>query len=150
MRTESGRSLIEMLGVLAVAGLVSLGAIKMYRSAATRQNRFVAEQELRDLAENTKIIYSGRRNYTGVSKSYLIKTGALKTEKIDGYDFKVRAGEDGKTFSIVFDGMGYGDCAYFATKKFDWADGIAVNGFADQPATLCAELHPNRLEFIVR
>ena len=142
--------MIEMLGVMAVAGLVTLGALRMYQTVLTRQQRFVAEQELRELAENAKIIYSGRKNYAGISKSYLIKTGALKTETIGGRDFRIRSNGDGKTFSIIFDGLNLGDCAYFAAKKFDWADGALVNGFADRPASLCAEIHPNRLEFIVR
>ncbi|MDR2268847.1 MAG: hypothetical protein LBD94_01535 [Rickettsiales bacterium] len=147
---ESGRSLIEMLGVLAVGGLLTVGAIKMYQTARVRQQRFIAEQELKELAENVKIIYSGRKNYTGISKSYLIKTGALKIEKIGGNDFRVVSGDDGKTFSIIFDNLDKSDCAYFAIKKFNWADGIAVNGFSESPQALCAEIAPNKLEFIIK
>lgn len=139
-----------MLGVLALGGMLAFGAVKMYQTVRLRQQRFVAEQELKELAENAKIIYSGRKNYAGISKSYLIKTGALKTEKIGGRDFRVQSNGDGKTFSIVFDNLGEGDCAYFATRKYDWADGVAVNGFADTPQSLCAETAPNRLEFIIR
>ena len=150
MNEESGRSLIEMLGVLALAGVISFGAITMYRTARLRQQRFVAEQELKVLAENAKIIYSGRQNYAGITKDFLIKTGALKVEKIDAHDFRIQSNDGGKTFSIVFEDLDIGECAYFATKKFDWAEAVAVNGFTDRPASYCAELHPNRLEFIVR
>jgi len=150
MNNESGRSLIEMLGVLALAGIVSFGAIAMYRTARLRQTRFIAEQELKTLAENAKIIYSGRQNYTGITKDFLIKTGALKVERIAGQDFRIQSQGDGKTFSIVFENLNMSDCAYFATKRFDWTEAVAVNGFTDNPVSFCAELHPNRLEFIIR
>ena len=142
--------MIEMLGALAIGGLVTFGAIKMYQTARVRQQRFVAEQDLKELAENAKIIYSGRKNYTGISKSYLIKTGALKVEKIGGHDFRVASNGEGKTFSIIFDDMNMSDCAHFATKKFEWADAIAVNGFSDSPQSNCAEIAPNKLEFIIK
>ena len=150
MNAQSGRSLIEMLGVMAVAGLITFGTLQMYRAARTRQGRFIAEQELKELAENAKIIYSGRKNYTGISKNFLIKAGALKTEKINGRDFRVQTNDGGKTFSIIFDGLDLGDCAYFATKKFDWADATVVNGSVNNPAASCAESAPNKLEFIAR
>ena len=150
MNNESGRSLIEMLGVLALGGLVTFSAIRMYQTVRTQQQRIVAEQELKELAENSKIIYSGRKNYSGISKSYLIKTGALKVEEIGGKDFRIQSNDDGKTFSIIFDDLNIGDCAYFATKKFEWAEAVAVNGFSENPTTLCAENYPNRLEFIIR
>ena len=150
MKNESGRSLIEMLGVLAIGGIITFGAIMMYQTVRARQQRMVAEQELKNIAENTKIIYSGRKNYTGISKNYLIKTCVLKTEKIAGHNFRVISAEDGKSFSIIFDDFDHGECAYFATKKFDWAAGVAVNGFSENPAALCAEIHPNKLEIIIK
>jgi len=149
-KNESGRSLIETLGVLMLAGLMVVAAVRMYQTVRHRQLRFIAEQELKTLVENTKIIYAGRKNYTGITKNYLIKTGVLKVEKIGGHDFRVQSNNEGKTFSVIFDKLDMGDCAYFATKKFDWATSVAVNGFSDQAASLCSDVHPNKVEFIVK
>jgi Tfp pilus assembly protein PilE len=113
-----------MLGVLAVGAILSVAAVRMYQNVRARQQRFEAEQDLKSLAENARLIYSGRKNYAGISKSYLLKTGALKTEKIMGMDFSVAASENGKSFSIVFGDIGESDCAYFSLKKFDWAASI--------------------------
>jgi prepilin-type N-terminal cleavage/methylation domain-containing protein len=150
MNAQSGRSLIEMLGVLAIGGVIAAGAVETYRVVRSRQTRTFAEQELKNIAENAKILYSGRKNYSGIGKSYLIKAGALKVEKIGDNDFRIAAAEDGKSFSIIFDNMNFGDCSYFATKKYEWAAGVAVNGFSDDPSSLCAESHPNKLEFIIK
>lgn len=137
-----------MLGVLLIAGLITAAGLQMFQSARTKQQRFVAEQELSDLAENVKILYSGRKNYANVSKNFLIKAGAIKTEKLGAYDFRIRSNDDGRTFSIIFDGLNFADCAYFATKKFDWAIAAAVNGSIDKPASACAESALNKIEFI--
>ena len=139
-----------MLGVLMLAGVITFGAVKLYQSARDRQSRFIAEHELKELAENIKILYSGRHNYTGISTDYLIKAGALKTEKIAGQPFRVQSSFDGKSFSIVFNDMNHGDCVYFATKKFEWADGVAVNGMTGHASAYCAETHPNKLELTAR
>lgn len=149
MNSESGRSLIEMLGVLAIGAIISFGAIKMYQSVRARQVRFVAEQELKSLSENAKILFVGRQDYTGISKSYLIKAGALKTEFIAGHDFKVISDEGGKSFRIVFEDFDFGECAYFSTVKLSWADKVTVNGFSEEPSDLCAKSAPNRLEITV-
>ena len=150
MTNESGRSLIEMLGVLALAGIIAIGAIRMHQTARVRQQRFMAEQDLRELAENARILYSGRRNFSGISKNHLIASGALRTDKIAGHGFRVEARDEGRAFAVIFDAMNLSDCAFFATRRFDWAYEVRVNGFADNPSTLCAEIAPNRLEFIVR
>ena len=150
MHGDSGRSLIEMLGVMAIAGIMAVGAVKMYQTVRTRQQRFVAEQELRGLAENARLIYAGRRNYAGISKGYLIKAGALRADRIGGRDFRLQSAEDGKTFSVIFDNVDFGDCAYYASKRFDWTEGAAVNGMAASPAAFCARDATNKLEFIIR
>lgn len=146
---ESGRSLIEMLGIMALAGVMALGAIRMYSTVHNRQARFIADKELAELAENARIIYSGHKNYAGISKSYLIKSGALKIEKIKGLDFDIRPGDDDKTFSIIFNNVDFGDCTYWAMKNFSWALAISVNGFVDNASDFCAQSALNKVEFII-
>lgn len=147
---QSGRSLLEMLGLLAIGAIIAVGAAELYTGVRTRQARFVAEQDLRELAENARLLYAGRRNYTGITKNFLIKAGALRTETIMGQSFRIHPNTGGHTFSIIFDSMNFSDCAFFATKRFDWAYAVAINGFTTHARTMCAELHPNRVEFIIR
>ena len=137
---ESGRSLIEMLGILAVGAIMAVAAVRMYRNVRSRQQRFEAEQDLKALAGNARLLYSGRKNYAGISKGYLMKTGALKTEHILGMDFRLAASENGKTFSIIFNEVGESDCAYFSIRKFDWAESTAAS---------CAAA-PRKVEFVVK
>jgi hypothetical protein len=150
MNNESGRSLIEMLGVLAIGGIMVFGSVRMYQTVQTRQKRFLAEQDIGTLIDNSRTMFGGRRNFTGISRDYLIKSGALKSNTIAGYDFRIIASEDGTTFSVIFDDMTFGDCAYFATKKYNWASSVAVNNVTISPASMCSETSLNKVEFVIK
>ena len=78
--TQSGRSMIEMLGVLAIVGVLSAGGIAGYSMAmqSYKTNQLIERMQL--LANRTISIYKG--NYVGVSKDNLINSG-----KVSAADF---------------------------------------------------------------
>jgi Tfp pilus assembly protein PilE len=149
---QRGASMIEMLGVLALSGIMTYGAIKLYQSVRSRQARAAAAMELSDLAANAKVLFRGRGDYSAISLDYLIKAGALKNTNfpIPNAEMRVQSADLGKSFAIVLTGLGLGDCAYFATAKTDWAVAVKANGFADDAKSYCYELEKNTVEFIVQ
>ena len=56
MRGESGRSLIEVIGVMAIAGVMTVSALGVYNMLRANQARSIASMELKQIAENTKIL----------------------------------------------------------------------------------------------
>ena len=148
---QSGRSMIEMLGILALAGVMAFGAFKLYQTLRARQTRITAEMELSDIASNAKLLFRGRGDYSNISLDYLVKAGAVPTNKspIPNAELSVMSEELGKKFAIRLDGLSYGDCAYFATAKLDWAEFVRINGFTDNAKSFCYEIEKNRVEFIV-
>ena len=54
MRGESGRSLIEVIGVMAIAGVMTVSALGVYNMLRANQARSIASMELKQIAENTK------------------------------------------------------------------------------------------------
>lgn len=149
---QAGRSMIEMLGILALAGIMTYGAIKLYQSMRNRTARTTAEMTLSDLASNAKLLFRGRGDYSAISMDYLVKAGALKNTNspLPNTEMTVQSADLGKSFAIVLSGLSFGDCAYFATTKIDWATAIKVNGFSDDAKSYCYEIEKNRLEFIVK
>ena len=152
LRQQRGISMIEMLGVLALAGVMAFGAFKLYQSMRARQVRLTVEIELGDLAQNARLLFRGRGDYSNISVEYLVKAGALRSDKspIDGASFYVRSEDLGKKFAIVLDGVDFGTCAYFATARLEWAEFVRVNGFADNSKSYCYEIEKNTVEFIVK
>ena len=102
MKNESGRSLIEVIGVMAITGVMTVAALGIYNMIRANQVRNIAIAEVKQIAENTKILLEMRGTYEGVSVDYLIKAGALKSNNapIGGENWSVTPSFDGTSFSI--------------------------------------------------
>ena len=55
MIQESGRSLIEILGVLAIGAIMSVATISIYRQVRTTQLRTIATAEIEQIIKNAKL-----------------------------------------------------------------------------------------------
>lgn len=151
MKEQSGRSLIEILGVLAIGAIMVSGTYALYHSTNEKQKRFIASETLKDIATKTKTLleYSG---YTPVSVDYLVESGALDNDKapLGGDNWSITSNIDGTAFSINLVNLSFDECAYFTTKKFDWAINIAVNGYEISDSSVCMKTGENTISFIVQ
>ncbi len=151
MREESGRSLIEIIGVMAIAGVMLAGVVATYNVVRNRQIRTIALDTLEQIAKNTKLLLEVRGDYTGVSVDYLIKSGALKTNKqpIGKPDWSITSSVDGNEFNINLVGLSRGECDYFTTVRMDWVTKIKVNGYESDPGAYCLSSGDNELTLII-
>ena len=62
---QYGRSMIEMLGVLAIIGVLSVGGIAGYSKAMTKWKINKAIDEVNTIVSNTKIIFANHKTYNG-------------------------------------------------------------------------------------
>lgn len=150
MKFESGRSLIEVIGVLALTAIMTAGAIKIYSSVRHNQAHTIASAELREIVKNTKLLFDMRDDYTGVSIEYLVKAGALKNINPPiGEDWSIEAKDEGKYFSINLFNLGTSDCDFFAVSVPQWATDVIVNGHSLDDSTNCFSGNTNNISFIV-
>lgn len=151
MREESGRSLIEIIGIMAIGAIMTVSAVSLYNVIRGNQMRAVASANMEALARDTRLLLGMRGDYSGVSVDYLIKAGALKSDRAPlGGPWSVTAGADGKTFSINLTQLSAGECDYFITTTPGWAAEIRVNGMpADTTADSCFSSRTNEISFIV-
>ena len=151
MREQSGRSLIEIVGVLAIGAIMVSATYSMYHSANEKQKRLIASETLRDIAQKTKTLlqYSG---YKPVSVDYLIESGVLNNDHAPagGANWSVTSNFDGTEFSINLVELSFDECAYFTTKKFDWAMGLSVNDYSSADSSYCMKSGDNTVSFIVK
>lgn len=129
MITERGASMIEIIGVLSIAGLMSAAAIGMYNTIRNNQARKIASTQMDEIVRNTKMLMDMQGDYSGVSVSYLISAGALDNANppIGGDDWSVTPNFDGTGFAINLTELSSGECEYFATTKPKWATRIVIN-----------------------
>jgi hypothetical protein len=151
MREQSGRSLIEIIGVLAISAIMVTGTYAIYNSTNQKQKRLIASETLKDIATKTKTLleYSG---YQNVSVGFLIEAGAISNDKAPagGKDWSVTSSVDGTEFSINLTGLTFDECAYFTTKKLDWVTHISVNGFSFSDTSYCLKGGENTISFFAQ
>ena len=148
MREQSGRSLIEIIGVLAIGAIMLSGTYAIYNSTNQKQKRLIASSNLENIATKTRTLleYSG---YGPVSVDFLIEAGALTNDKAPagGKDWSIVSSIDGTEFSINLVDLSYDECAYFTTKKLDWVTKISVNGYDSGDSSYCLKTGDNRISF---
>lgn len=63
---ESGRSMIEMLGVLAIIGVLSVGGIAGYSKAMAKFRSNKTIDQVSHIVANTRILFGSQRDYSGL------------------------------------------------------------------------------------
>ena len=151
MREQSGRSLIEIISVLAIGGFMIAASYGVYNSINAKQKRLIASETIKTIATKTQTLlqYSG---YTYVSVDFLIESGALNNNRapIGGQDWSITSNFDGTEFSINLVDLSFDECAYFATKKFDWSTHIKINGFDSSDSALCMKSGENTISLFAK
>lgn len=152
MKAESGRSLIEMIGVLAITGVMTASAIAIYNTIRHNQQNSIASATLREVAKNANLLMGMRGDYTGISVDYLIKAGALTTDAAPiGKTWAVEVGAtDTATFEIKLYGLTHNECDFFAAAIPAWAEAMFVNGVDSTEYVQCISASENNITFVAR
>ena len=136
---ENGRSMVEMLGVLAIIGVLSVGGIAGYSKAMNKYKINKTTDQVSMLVANIRTLFSSQGNYDGLTNQQAKKFGVVPNDmytKVSSDDIKNafggdvtiaeaggRAAGDGEAFLITYDGLSSEACVTLATG--DWGSGQA-------------------------
>ncbi len=132
---ESGRSMIEMLGVLAIIGVLSVGGIAGYSKAMNKFKTNKVADNVSMLIANIKTMYAQQNSYEDLSNINAVSMGLVPDELVvdaaagtlsNAYNGAVTiseakslsTGTDKLAFTIQFDGLSREACMTLATN--DW------------------------------
>ena len=151
---QSGRSMIEMLGVLAIVGVLSVAGIAGYSKAMAKYKTNKLIDQISTIAANVKTKFVAQGNYKGIDTKTAYQLGIFPEEMVkDCSDTKCDnavnafsgrtilgigqavespgegkgAEDDDKSFSIYVDGMPKDAC--FALLTADWGSSSGFVGF---------------------
>jgi Tfp pilus assembly protein PilE len=115
---DSGRSMIEMLGVLAIIGVLTVSAIQLYSSAMSKYNRMAVIEDISTMSQEISSYYAGKEDYTGISIRFLESAEIIPDSQTPwNTEYEIFAtGEDNQQFAIRLNELDKGDCMYLA----DW------------------------------
>lgn len=130
---QSGRSMVEMLGVLAIIGVLSIGGIAGYSKAMTKYKANKALDQISMILMNVRVVYASAPNYTGLTTTKAINLGIFPGDmftnpaSMDSTTLKhpfgnsialVAAATPGATFDLTFYSLPADVCATLAST--DW------------------------------
>lgn len=75
--SETGRSMVEMLGVLAIAGVLSIGGIWGYDRAARILRTNNLKDEISTMIANIRTLYYTTADYNGINIPILVSSGFI-------------------------------------------------------------------------
>jgi len=144
-RNESGRSIVEMLGVLAIMGVITIMGISGYSQAVGRINRNKMIEDIVGLAQEVRTLYAGQNLYDED-----VQVNVIGVKGIDpalahplpnpfGGDYIIElAGTpvNGKSpfFKITSNNIGQADCTSFRTMA--WMDARDNDGLDNESKAL--------------
>lgn len=147
---QSGRSMMEMLGVIAIIGVLTVGGIAGYSKAMEKWRINKTSNQISFIVGHLRRLYAGQGDYRGLdsttSHAVIDKTGAFPAEmgkegnyynpfqgrvtvKAAGKDYAEEKNSDGEylsysddmAFTIVYSGIPREACIGLAT--IDWGTG---------------------------
>ena len=83
MNNQNGRSMIEMLGVLAIIGVLSVGGIAGYSKAMEKFKINKTIEQISTIANNVRTTFMSQGNYQGLSTSLAHNAGIIPDEMWD-------------------------------------------------------------------
>ena len=133
---QSGRSMIEMLGVLAIIGVLSVGGIAGYSKAMNKFKTNKVADNVSMLVANIKTLYAQQKDYADLNNASAVSMGVVPDELgttadlTNAFNGTVVISEasstistDKKAFTLTFNGLSREACITLATN--DWGSGYS-------------------------
>ena len=122
---ESGRSMIEIIGVLAIMGLMTVAAFVLIRNGMATQKRNVVIDDVSKIMTGVRTLYA---DYDDLSS--LDGAGALAAMGVDEngpyedstYSVAAVTGDNPQQFVVTVSGLPARDCIVLASRK--WSDAV--------------------------
>ena len=121
---ESGRSMVEMLGVLAIVGVLSVGGIAGYSQAMAKFKVTKAMDQVQTIITNMRTLYASSRTYSQVTPATAYTVGILTDETYTGskginpFGGEINFANTTRTFSVTYTNLTPEACVKIATA--DW------------------------------
>lgn len=155
---QTGRSMVEMLGVLAIIGVLSVGGIAGYSKAMTKFKITKTMDQVSMTVANIRTLYSGQRNYNGLATANALDMGVVPAEMegatvntlVNAFQGAVTIGtvnynnQNASAFRISYENMGQEACVQLITS--DWGSG-ASSGFIGIQVSAAAPQGQNAPQF---
>lgn len=131
---EAGRSMVEMLGVLAIVGVLSIGGISGYSKAMAKYKVNQTLDQISMLVTNIRSTFGNQASYQSLTNTVLVSYGLVDNDmshgKTDGTlknayggTITVSTADNNLAFTVKYDNIPKNACANIASSN--WGDSAA-------------------------
>ncbi len=123
MKQEYGRSMIEMLGVLAIMGVITVGAISLMSIGMRTQKRNAINDEVIEMVTQVRSLMGEYDDYSHINGATIFGAIGMSNKNPYGgfYELAVNPANS-RQFIVSITGLSKSDCEYFITKA--WSDSV--------------------------
>ncbi len=129
MIQESGRSMIEMMGVLAIMGVITVGAVAAISSAMNLQKRNTVNDEVLQMVTQVRQLFGEYDDFSNINNSTVFGAIGMSNKNPYGgtYELSVNP-SNSRQFIVSINGLTQSDCEYFVTKVWSGSIGYELSG----------------------
>lgn len=123
MIQESGRSMVEMLGVLAIMGVITVGAVGMISVATNSQKRNTVNDDVMQIVSGVRQLLGQYDDYSHINNATIFGAMGLSNTNPYGGTYSLATDpSNAHQFIVTIDGLSKTDCEYLVTRA--WTDSV--------------------------
>ena len=142
-RRQGGFTLMEIMMVLVIGAVITIGGITWYQSSQARQQSTDAVRDLNTLVTVIRSVYNGQGDYNGLANATVTRASSfpqplrvpgnaalIKSQWLDdGVDLAAATQDTADdSFSITYKDLDDGACVDFTTQVYTYFDEVNVDG----------------------
>lgn len=136
MKQESGRSMIEMLGVLAIMGVITVGAIGMISTAMRTQKRNAVNDEVMQMVTGVRQLLGEYDDYSHINNATIFGAIGMSNKNPYGGTYELMVNPaNSRQFIVSITGLAQSDCEYLVAKAWSDSVGYQMSGHKQGGAT---------------
>lgn len=136
MRQESGRSMIEMIGVLAIMGIITAGAFALISTALHTQKRSRVTDDVTTIVSGVRNLLGEYDDFSNIDNSTIFGAIAVSNKNPYGgtYELSVNP-SNARQFVVKINGLSKSDCEGLITKAWSDSYGYIQSGGRESGAS---------------
>jgi type II secretory pathway pseudopilin PulG len=120
---ESGRSMIEMLGVLAIMGVITAAAVAAVGAAMRSAKRTSVQDEVAQITTGVRTLLGDYDDFSKIDNSTIFAAIGVSSKNPYGGKYELAPdSSDARQFVVSITQLAANDCEYFKTKA--WPDSV--------------------------
>lgn len=123
MNQESGRSMIEMLGVLAIMGVITVGAIGMISSAMRTQKLTTVNDQVVQMVTMVRNLHAEYDDFSNMDGNKIFAAIGMDKQNPYGGEYELAVDSaNPRQFVVTIGGLGASECEALVAKA--WTDSV--------------------------